>query len=89
MRKREFTTVQLKQTGPQQVAVLESKITIDLDAICGLAPATIPSELKGPNGEGVSTPACTVFFSGGQFTVRETYEVMQVLWEDSNEVISG
>lgn len=88
MRIQEFTTVMMKAIGPGQVSVFEGKVKINLDAIQGLAPATTPSELAAPDGTPIATQACTVFLSGGQFTVKKSYAEMSDLWEGKSAIVS-
>lgn len=76
----EFVTLTMQRTGPQTVGVIEGKAMLDLDLIQALAPATVPSELKGPDDMPIATQACTVFLSGGQFTVKEIYQTMVEKW---------
>lgn len=87
MRISEFTMVLIQQTGPKQLAVIEKKISLDLDSIQGLIPDSIPSELRAPDGTPIATEACTVILSGAQFTVKKTYAEMVKLWRGENVIV--
>lgn len=76
MRLEEFVTVQMRPVSETQVQAIKGKMTIDLDAIGGIAPAVIPSDLTGPSGEPVPKHACVVIFLGGQVTLDVEYDLM-------------
>jgi hypothetical protein len=79
MRLEELVTVQIRQVSQDQIQVSESKITVNLDAVCGIAPTTIPSDITGPDGAPIGTPACTVLLPGGQFIVKKSYQEMKAM----------
>ena len=81
MRIHEFMTVQIRPISQEQIQVVESKMTLNLDAICAFAPATIPSQsgLCDNGGAPVATPAATIFFPGGQILVQSTYQEVAAL----------
>ena len=81
MRLYELTTVQMRQMEGGRVAVSEIKVTVNLDAVCGIIPATVPSELMGENGQPIGTPACTVMLPGGQVVAKMPYCDMKELLE--------
>jgi len=79
MRLEEVTTVEIRPVSENQVQVIEGKAIVNLDSICMMIPATIPSDIAGPGGEPVGKPACSVFLPGGRITVKKTYQEMQAL----------
>lgn len=86
MRLVELVSVQIQRVSQTEMGVLESKVLVNLDAVCGVAPATVPSELKGPDGNPVGTPAANVFLPGGAFLVRKTYSEMKDLLEGQSAI---
>lgn len=80
MRLKELTTVQMRQSG-EQIAVTETKVTVNLDAVCGLVPTTVPGQVTDASGAPVGVPACTVMLPGGQLLVKRTYQEMKELLE--------
>lgn len=89
MRLVEVTTVQMQRVSQTEIGVSESKLTLNLDAVCGFTPATVPSEVKGPDGAPVGTPACNVFLPGGSFLVRKTYAEMKDLMSGKSAIEVG
>jgi hypothetical protein len=79
MRLEELTVVEIRRVSQDQVAIAKKKITLNLDAVCGIAPDTVPSEITGPTGEPVGIPACVVIVPGAQFLVEKTYQEMKAL----------
>jgi len=87
MRLYELVTVQMRNVSEGRMAVLETKVTVNLDAVCGLVPATVPSEITGTDGQPVGIPACTVMLPGGQLLVKMTYQEMKELLEGPKVVL--
>ena len=81
MRLHEFVTVQTRQVSETQMAVIEGKAKINLDALIGIMPHTIPSEIKGPDDQPVGKPACMLILPGGQIIVKDTYQEVAELLE--------
>jgi len=79
MRLHEFVTVQMRQVDQQRVAVIEGKAKINLDALIGIMPHTVPSEIEGPDGQPIGTPACMLMLPGGQIIVKDTYQEVSAL----------
>jgi len=81
MRLHEFVTVQMQRVSEQKMAVIEGKAKINLDALIGIMPHTIPSEVTGPDGQPVGKPACMLMLPGGQIIVKDTYQEVAELLE--------
>jgi len=79
MRLVELKTVSMQRVSETQMGVIEGKAAVNLDLICAVIPATIPSEVMGPDNQPVGTPAAALLLPGGQITVRKTYQEMQAL----------
>ncbi len=68
----EFMAVNMKQTGPQSIEISKSKISINPDQVGGVTHATIPSDIKGPNGNPVGVPAAALILPNGPVVVECT-----------------
>lgn len=81
MRLHEFVTIQMRQVSEQKMAVIEGKAKMNLDAIIGIMPHTVPSDITGPDQQPVGKPACVLMLPGGQIIVKDTYQEVSDLIE--------
>jgi len=86
MRMEELKTVTMQRVSETQVGVVEGKALVNLDQVCAVIPATIPSEVMGPDNQPVGSPAAALLLPGGQITVRKTYQEMESLRNGDSHV---
>ena len=60
-------------------------IEIDLDMICAISPAQVPSEVVGPSGETVMKLGTSIFFPGHEVIVDLAWDETKKLWLDTEE----
>jgi len=61
-------------------------IEIDLDKICAISPAQVPSEVVGPGGEAVMKMGTNIFFPGHEVIVDLEWDKTRELWLGTNEL---
>jgi hypothetical protein len=86
MRTVELKTVTMQRVSETQMGVIEGKAFVNLDLVCAVIPATIPSEVMGADQQPVGTPAAALLLPGGQIIVRKTYQEMQELLSGDSHV---
>jgi hypothetical protein len=82
-----FDIVNIQQTKQNGISVMVIKdVPINVDLICFVAPATIPTDLSGPDGNPLGKPGAQLQFAGPAILVDCTKDM--ALWKMQNEEIA-
>lgn len=78
----EMQVVEMRQMG-NQLAVIEKQVRFNKDQVAALEPITLPSNMKGPDGEPMGIPGTLLRLNcGAGYAVKMS-------WEQVEAVLSG
>ncbi len=73
----EMTVVEMRQAG-QQIAVIEKQVRFAKDQVVALEPITLPSEMKGADGEPLGIPGTVLRLQcGAAYAVKMDWESVE------------
>ena len=79
MRFVDFTEVLMRKTEDDRVQVIHVPRTVIAETVCSVTSGAIPSELQGPQGQIITTPAAYLHFPGEKVLVSVTRD--EALWK--------
>lgn len=80
-----FNIVNIQQDGPKISVMVIKNIPVNADLVCFVAPATIPTDIAGPDGHPMGKPGSQLQFASAAVLVDCSREM--ALWKLVNESV--